>query len=270
MSNAEHSLPQVFTKSADAPQAFSDVMAAELTRLMRKGAPKVLAILLIGLLGYFGLVVASSQLTESVPTQVSAANGFISMFYFMIGVYTVCSVSREHEDGSVLATLSAVPNRLRLYAARLSSWIVLAVCAGAICYIVTFAVATPFQESAFGGIDAGELTSGFALSMVKCAFTAILCFSIGTVLRRVGLGLVVYFALDVIGTMLLSLLTASLPENIANVVSKISNAMPGTLINALTNGVGGMESVMHTLLCLVAWAVAAVLASTAVFRRVSK
>ncbi len=269
MSDAACNLPQAFTKSADAPQAFSGVAAAELARLVHKRTPKVLLILLLASgLSYFSFVFASSQLPESAPSQVAAANGFLSMSYFLLGVYTVCSVAREHEDGCVLATLSVVPNRLRLYAARLAAWSLLTICAGAIGYIAFFLAAAPFQENPFGGVDAAELASGFALSMVKCAFTAVLCFSIGTMLRRVGLGLVVYFALDAIGAMLLSLACISLPDATAGVVSKISDALPGSLVHALTDA--GSGELATTLLALLAWAVAAALCSIAVFRRVKK
>ena len=272
MLNATGTFPEVFTKSACSQQNFINILQAEFLRLFYKGAVKILAILLaVSAVIFIGLTISSFDIMEGSLGQVNVANQYLSLLYVVIGIYIVCSVSREHEDKTTLASLMAVPDRTKLFIARITAWTLLAIATGALGYIVGFVALVPFQSKLVGSVVLSELAAGFGLSLVKCAFTGILCFSIATIFRRVGLGLLVYLVLELIGAMLIGMVAPMMPETIANIFAEVNKALPNSLMTALTaSGEEASKEMPRVAITIVAWAVVSVGASFAVFQKVKK
>lgn len=272
MNNATSTMPEVFSKSSSAQQGFGAVLKAEILRLHNKGATIILGILvLISEAIFLGLTTVSFSVIEGGFTQVAIANSAISLLYVVIGIYIVCSVSREHEDNTTLGTLMIVPNRSRLFAGRMVAWIVFALIAGLAGYIIALLAMFPFQEHISGEIVMSDLAEGISFSLFKLAFTAVICFSIGTIFRRVGFGLIVYLTLELIGGMIISSVAGMMPEDVANIFIEINKLLPNSLSSALTSHPTDAEGgILKPLIGMIAWMGVLGAGAFAIFKKVTR
>ena len=272
MTSIANVMPEIFSISSPEAQRFSSIFKAEFKRLLHKKAFFILFVLLVVSEAVFlGLTIVSFDVVGGAFTQVSVANGFISMFYLIIGIYIVCSVSKEHEDKTTLSTLMVVPDRARLFAGRLLVWIVAAVVFGILGYLISLFAMFPYEAKLEGALDAGEAFACLLQTAVICAFVSSIGFCVATIFRRVGLGLMVYLILWTFGSFILTSVASMLPEAAANFVAEINKLLPSSLVSALSfTSPDAFEATFKPLFAMLVWVAGSIAGSFAIFKKVTK
>ena len=96
----------------------------------------------------------------------------LSLISFCFGIYAAAFAARDYNDGTIMATLLLVPDRARLFLARLLPWVVLT----AVFSLLAFAVIAVLGIGKVGTGEATTIVLQGLLATVASVFTAVIGF----------------------------------------------------------------------------------------------
>jgi ABC-2 type transport system permease protein len=252
------------------PATFTDAVRSEWTKLrtLRSTAFTLLtaAVLAIGLSVLFanGMVRrAEEDATEFDPTGASLQS-FI-LVQLAISVLGVLVVTSEYATGMIRTSLTAVPRRHRVLAAKALVFSAVALVVGQVVAFASFLVG----QAVLAGLTAAHVTLGdpsVLRAVVGCglylAMVGLLGVAVGVLVRATAGAVLVMVAL----TLLVPLLTPALPSSAAKAVGTYGPFGAGTRVMAVTDDPALLGPwAGFGVLCL--WVAATLAAAFAVFRR---
>ena len=227
-------------------QSFASVFAAEMKRVVLK--PKRLLVSFIfaavAVVVQFGMMALANwsvnqvrEMGESVG-DVSALTGFMG-FGMMVGILSLCFgiyaasfTARDYNDGTILASLVAIPKRTSFFLARMFPWVILSAVFSLIAAAGIIAVSINVID------DMMPVIIQALLATLAVAGLTTIGFCCGTITKKGSLAVLLFLALNTLLPMGLNLAgTAVLggPEILRNLISWTQDAMPGNAIPALVD-----------------------------------
>ena len=263
-----------------AKQGFGSVFSAEMKRVALKprriitGAIFAVAavILFIGMTAVldWGANEVSNQGVEGAESfgTLPAFLGFgapLALISFCFGIYAAAFAARDHNDGTIRATLLLVPDRIRLFLARMLPWVVLA----AAFSFLTFAVIAVIGIGRAGAGEAATIVLQGLLATVSSVFTVIVGFCCGTVTKRGSLSVFLFLGLFILIPMVVGMASGFGPDILQAIVKGIDHAMPGVAFGALPDILPLAKATTDTWISLgvsLVWAIGAPVVSCILFK----
>jgi ABC-type transport system involved in multi-copper enzyme maturation permease subunit len=214
-------------------QGFSSVFVAEFKRVMLRTkalvAVFVFAVIALGafagsiaLIDWASAEAANQELTTG---QLLADFPGFSMVSFLLSICLGCwassFVSRDYNDGSVLATLTVVPRRKALFFARLLPWVVTSF----VIALVVMGACMGIGLSKIGG-DVTPIAIQAVLAALSVMCTCVLGFCCGTITKKGALATIAFLALFLIIPMALGAFMGG-PDILVTIIKYLKIAMPG-------------------------------------------
>lgn len=252
-----------------AKQKFGFALSAEMKRVALK--PKRLITASIFALAAVGLFMGVTAVTEwtvnyaaseglegaSELGSMSAFLGFgmsLSLISFCFGIYASAFSARDFNDGAVLSSLLVVPNRARLFVARLLPWVFLS----AVFSLAAFAVIAGIGISRAGADQATTIVLQGLLATVGSVFTAIVGFCCGTITKKGSLSVFLFLGLFFLLPTLVGMASGFGPDILQTIMKGVDAAMPGNAFGRLLGIVPLGDATVDTWIALgvsLAWAI---------------
>ena len=263
-----------------AKQGFGSAFSAEMRRVVLKPRRLVTACVfaIAGILLFLGMTaaiewgsnaVASGELEGVEPLgPIPAFIGFdmpLSLVSFCFGVYAAAFSARDYNDGTIMATLLLVPDRARLFLARMLPWALLT----AVFSLAAFAIIAAIGMGAAGAGEATAIAMQGLLATVASVLTAIVGFCCGTVTKKGSLSVFLFLALFFLVPSVVGMASGFGPDVLQAVVKGVNSALPGNAFPALLGIASPDKATPDTWVALgasLAWAVGAPAVSYALFK----
>ena len=258
-------------------QRFGSVFSAEMKRVVFK--PKRLLVVVIftvvTILVFIGMSaavdwsvsVAAEQgipLDEAPPAFLGFATP-LSFLSFCLGIYAASFSARDFNDGTIMATLLAVPNRTRLFFARMLPWVVLSI----IVSLIAFGVIGVIGIGKAGADQTTFIAIQGILAVISAAFTTIIGFCCGNITKKGSLSVLLFLALFFLLPAVLGMAGGFGPDFLQEVVKWINIALPGNSFAAILNIYPLDQAVFETWASLgisIAWVAGGSILSLALFK----
>jgi len=189
----------------------------------------------------------------------------LSLISFCFGIYAAAFAARDHSDGTIRATLLLVPDRIRLFLARMLPWVVLA----AAFSFLAFAVIAVIGIGRAGTGEAATIVLQGLLATVSSVFTVIVGFCCGTVTKRGSLSVFLFLGLFILIPMVVGMASGFGPDILQAIVKGIDHAMPGVAFGALPDILPLAKATTDTWISLgvsLVWAIGAPIVSCILFK----
>lgn len=263
-----------------AKQGFGSVFSAEMRRVALKPRRIITCavfavaavVLFIGMTAVldWGANEVSNQGVEGAESlgALPAFLGFgapLSLISFCFGIYAAAFAARDHSDGTIRATLLLVPDRIRLFLARMLPWVVLA----AAFSFLAFAVIAVIGIGRAGTGEAATIVLQGLLATVSSVFTVIVGFCCGTVTKRGSLSVFLFLGLFILIPMVVGMASGFGPDILQAIVKGINHAMPGVAFSALPDILPLAKATADTWISLgvsLVWAIGAPIVSCILFK----
>lgn len=263
-----------------AKQGFGSVFSAEMRRVALKPRRIITCavfavaavVLFIGMTAVldWGANEVSNQGVEGAESlgALPAFLGFgapLSLISFCFGIYAAAFAARDHGDGTIRATLLLVPDRIRLFLARMLPWVVLA----AAFSFLAFAVIAVIGIGRAGTGEAATIVLQGLLATVSSVFTVIVGFCCGTVTKRGSLSVFLFLGLFILIPMVVGMASGFGPDILQAIVKGIDHAMPGVAFGALPDILPLAKATTDTWISLgvsLVWAIGAPIVSCILFK----
>lgn len=257
-----------------APQRAVRVAAAEVRRAVSAGgmrAALVLGTALATLSGIGSAVLVRSFAADSegtilvtLPIEVAAV---IAGAWFAIA--NVAYFARDARTGMLPTSLLLVPNRTRLFLARLMAAGVLGTCAALVTLSLTGAGALLLNGSIPGSLAAA--VGGVVIGSLAVAAFALFGYFFATAVPRPTVATVLFLVVVVVVPLVVGIAGYAAPVGIAPLITAASNALPSVLlvkaVGVSTMSTLGAGPVLTGLVGIIAWSLTMGLVAAAVFRR---
>ncbi|MBE6473678.1 MAG: hypothetical protein E7Z99_08990 [Coriobacteriaceae bacterium] len=189
----------------------------------------------------------------------------LSLISFCFGIYASAFSARDYNDGTILSTLLLVPNRGRLFAARMLPWVLLT---AAFSFVAFTAIGVMGVQRV--GFDAAmPIFIQGLLATVASVLTAMVGFCCGTVTKRGSLSVFLFLGLFFLLPTVLGMVGGFGPEFLQTIVEGIDLAMPGNAFGGLLSMVPLSGATTETWISLgvsIAWAVGSTVLAYALFK----
>ena len=262
-----------------AKQGFGSALSAEMKRVVFQPRRLITAtifaaaaiLLFVGataLVDWGNNAAASGEIEGVEPIAIPAFIGFdmsLSLISFCFGIYASAFVARDYNDGTVMASLLAVPNRGRLFLARLFPWVLLT----AVFSLLAFAVVGALGINRAGTGEATIIVLQGLLATVSSVFTGIVGFCCGAITKKGSLSVLLFLALFFLIPTVASAAGGFGPEFLQTIMNGINQAMPGNALAALIGIVpldGATADTWISLGVSIAWVVGTPILSYALFK----
>ena len=224
-------------------QSFGSVFLAETRRVVLKPKRLIIAgiFAVVSILVFMGATAvldwgaATAANTEGMEEAASVIPTFLgydlplSFLSFCFGIYAASFAARDYNDGVILSTLLRVPNRLRLFLARLLPWV-------AFSFVFSLVAFMVIAVLSIGRVDSGQIVfvclEGL-LAAVGVMFTTILGFCCGSLTKKGSLSVILFLGLFFIIPAVLSMVGGFGPEIVQKIVEYVDKVMPGSAFGAL-------------------------------------
>ena len=259
----------------DSRQGFFSVFASEFKRTFLR--PKALIFIVLFILAAFGSFAGTMALMkmaadvaaesgEAIATT-SSFLGFgipLSLLSLCFGVYAASFSARDYNDGTLLASLLIVPNRGRLFVARLLPWIIISLASSAIAFALCMLISLSDIN------DMVNVLGQLGLSSVSCMCSTILGFCCGTITKRGAISVLLYLGLAMILGTAVSAASMAVPENFQFLAEAINAAIPGNafshMVNILSPATEGDNSALIACIVSAVWAIGLPIVSFILFK----
>ncbi|MDO4182195.1 MAG: hypothetical protein Q4E12_01095 [Coriobacteriia bacterium] len=241
-------------------QTFGNVFFAEFSRIIRKPSMLIAYALfafaaIVGADLVHSLMVSAVDMAQDQMDPATAAEsmalltpnpnvlyttleGCAGIMVWVAALYCIARVCIEHNDTLVRAELIVVPNRTRLFFARLLAWVcasgLLLLAAQLLCLGYTLAVHGSYITDF--GLNGAYLAGSLLLPWVCGLCVVALCFGLATLVRSAALSMIAYFCLASVLSTVLSGVAGMLPQPLCTVVQVFSDSMLGNSLG-ITMGV---------------------------------
>ncbi len=206
----------------------------------------------------------ADQVTLSIPD----FSGFGLPFGFMtffIGIMCVSSIARDYSDGTIRAFLNVVPNRIRLFTARLLMWVCIAFLSGLLALILIalfhMSYVTSHPDFFFEGI----------MSVLAYCLIVAISYGIATIIRKGSLGVMIFICLQMLIPMILIEVSSFVPPSFQTLFKFLSNAFPGSASEAFFGAASRMNYDMplfiFDIVMVLAWTALLLIAGFFVFKK---
>ncbi len=251
---------------------FTRVVRSEWTKLLSLrsvwptlGCAAAITVAVAGLVGWAANRSGSGGMT---PTE-AVGHAFlgVDLISLVLGVFGVLLMTGEYSSGTIRATLTAVPRRLPVLAAKALALIALATPIMLVVCFLSYLLSEAFVPA---GARVGLGEPGVARAILGAAAatvgTALIGLALGTIVRNTAAAITAY----VVGMLVApALLSAALPAPVRDDVMAYVPVAAGQALYAIQDGgnPGRMLAPGAAAVVLLAWVVAALAAGAAVLYR---
>ncbi len=204
------------------------------------------------------------QVAVSVPDFIGFGMPFGFMTFF-IGIMCVSSIARDYSDGTIRAFLNVVPNRIRLYTARLLMWVFIAFLSGLLALALITLMHLPYATS-----QPDFFINGM-MSVLAYCLTVAMAYGIATIIRKGSLGVLVFICLQMLIPTILGGVSNFVPASFQTLFKFLSNAFPGSATEAffsVTSKAGGDTPLfIFDIVMVFAWTALLIIVGFAVFKK---
>lgn len=210
--------PGTRTTAAPLTQTVAGAMRAELIKLtsLRSIQWTLASAIVLGLClatvaalnlrGMFEYVSTSDAYAQYLTASFSLPVMFLMLVFGVLGVFAMTS---EYSSGMILSTLTAVPNRCRLFFAKLSVVAIAAAVCAAVLAVGSALIAVIIEPAAATALTHPAVWSGVLGSVATLVFITLFSFGVAGVFRSTAAGVAVLAAVTFVVPIALNILSMS-------------------------------------------------------------
>ncbi|MBL3698158.1 ABC transporter permease [Leucobacter luti] len=189
---------------------------------------------------------------------------FLALVFGVLGVF---AISSEYSSGMILSTLTAVPRRSPVFAAKALLLSLVSGIAAAVLVIGGLGIGVLFFPEAASQLLSTTVISGALGTIAYLVLISLFAFGVAGLLRSTAGGIAVVTGATFVLPIAFQVLSITGWEWVSTAIAYLPTPLGSTLASGIVDGQGGAPSFWGALIAMAVWAAVVVLPAAVVFKR---